>query len=38
MLDGRHNHRFGFAINKLVDLDRLHRRADGDCSNNCTGF
>src|SRR6478752_2687545 len=27
MLQGRHGHRFGFAVNELVDLDRLHRRA-----------
>ena len=32
MLHGRHDHRFRFALNKLVDLDRLHRRADGNCS------
>jgi hypothetical protein len=24
----RHNDRFGFAVNDLVDLDRLHRRPD----------
>ena len=32
MLHGWHDHRFRFAVNKLVDLDRLHCRADGDCS------
>src|SRR6476619_5392566 len=27
MLQRRHGHRFEFAVNELVDLDRLHRRA-----------
>ena len=38
VLDGRHHHRFRFAVNKLVDLDRLHRRPDGDCSGYRTGI
>jgi len=37
MLDGRYDHRFCLAINKLVDLDRLHRRANGDFPNDRTG-
>jgi hypothetical protein len=32
MLHGRHDHRLRFTPNKLVDLERLHRRADGNCS------
>ena len=32
MLHWRHDHRFRFAVDDLVDLDRLHRRADGNCS------
>jgi hypothetical protein len=35
MLHGRHD-RFRFAVDQLLDLDRLHRRADGDCSSNRT--
>src|SRR6266403_1040746 len=30
---GRHGHRFEFAVNEPVDLDRLHRRAYGNLSN-----
>jgi hypothetical protein len=33
VLNGWQNHRFRFAINNLVDLDRLHRRADGDLAH-----
>src|SRR5215216_2182986 len=32
MLHGRHDHRFRFTPNNLVDLDRSHRRADGNYS------
>jgi hypothetical protein len=38
MLDRWHEHRCRLAINQLIDLDRLHRRADGDCSSNRTGI
>src|SRR5215472_2164890 len=38
MLDRRHHHRFRFAVNKLVDLDRLHRRADRDGSGYRIGI
>ena len=31
-----HDHRVGFAVNQFVDLDRLHRRAEGDFSNDFT--
>lgn len=30
---GRHHHRFRFAIDKLIDLNRSHRRTHGDSSN-----
>src|SRR5262245_5012297 len=37
VLHGRHDHRFCLAINQLVDLNRLHGRANGDFPNDCTG-
>src|SRR5437764_8580923 len=36
-MQGRHDHRFGLAVNKLLYLDWPHRRADGDFSNDGTG-
>src|SRR5439155_25194990 len=35
-MQGRHDHRFGLAVNKLLYLDGPHRRADGDFSNEGT--
>ena len=32
--NARHHGRLRLAVNKLVDLDRLHRCADGDFSND----
>jgi len=32
--DGRHHGRLRLAVNKLVDLDRLHRGAGRDFSND----
>src|SRR4029077_3339465 len=36
--DCRHQSRLWLAVNKLVDLDRLHRRANGDFSDDCAGI
>src|SRR5439155_12817868 len=33
----RHHGRLRLAVNKLVNLDWLHRCADGDLSNDCAG-
>jgi hypothetical protein len=33
-----HHRRLRLAVNKVVDLDRLHRGAGGDFSNDCPGI